>query len=103
MQCYETCKSCTFSDENRCASCLDGLVLTLNEGEVVGTCSCDGYCKTCEGETTNCTSCKEGTFLEDNKCVGECKIGSYGDLETRKCEECVIAGCSNCSSATQCD
>ena len=100
MQCYETCKSCRDNSEDGCTACIDGLVLTLTEGEIIGTCSCEGDCLTCEGETTNCTSCKEGTFLDGNECVEECDTGYYGDTETRVCKECVIIGCLDCSSAT---
>ena len=47
-------------------SCPGGLV------SIAGSCvKCHTNCLECEGYSTRCTKCKEGTYLKDHECVSK--------------------------------
>jgi len=59
---------------------------------------CERYCNTCASSGTDCTSCKEGSFLKIGDLTGECitnpsncGAAQYGNTTTRTCTSCNIA------------
>ena len=79
--CREHCTDCNFGIV--CISCEDHYYLTWTD-----TCKeCDSVCKTCKGPSENCTSCYEGYYLSNKKCL----------ICDSNCKECSIYA-NNCSS-----
>ena len=69
QDCDETCKTCTGSSADDCASCYDGSY--VQDGACV---TCESGCKKCEAcgdcdEYSKCTECEDGLFLNDQ---GKC-------------------------------
>ncbi|XP_022109511.1 scavenger receptor cysteine-rich type 1 protein M130-like isoform X2 [Acanthaster planci] len=56
---------------------------------------CSSLCHTCEGNASNCVSCREPMFLMDNVCVKACPAGQYGNSASRQCQACTDE-CQEC-------
>ena len=66
-KCYEECPSYSVkSPDNLCLECT-------------------GMCATCENIQSQCTSCKEGTFLHKADCIEDCPFLTWKDRTNRKC------------------
>jgi hypothetical protein len=79
--------------------CLPGWFMDSN-AVIPDRCSiCDPTCLTCQGTSTNCTSCSQINiqyqFWLNNSCVATCPPGYYYTQGTHVCLPCFI-GCSSC-------
>lgn len=78
------------------SSCVDACpALTYNDGDYCRDCDTSVFCATCQNTATNCTSCSNGTFLQNpffGSCVSNCS-GNYSiyDAVNFKC----VGGCSD--------
>ena len=65
---------------------------------------CNSACKTCYGPTEeNCSSCPfdefgNQLFLFSGKCITDCPIGTFKNLDTNECENC-YENCKSCSQS----
>ena len=115
FQCPSNCSSC--DSENTCYSCLNGLKLYHNsctkscpEGsyESGSAClDCPEGCGKCSQLGTSCQSCLDGYFIQENLCYIYCLQTDgihYGkDNMNKKCEECRVDKCIDCSQdSTKC-
>ena len=79
---------------------------------------CDQNCKTCYPEkdkefSSNCSSCYSNQYLQNGKCVDECKNGNFSDeldssikkckCDLIKCKECTLESLSNDNSCISCN
>jgi len=107
--CDEKCKECRdelIEGNQNCLSCKDDNDF-LQEGNCIKKCNdgfydngnkeclkCDEKCETCEKNSSNCTSCKVGKYLnkENNTCINcheNCKTCIEGaDGENQNCLTC---------------
>ena len=121
--CTSPCYSCSGSLAT-CTSCISGYYLyNTSSPTCVQSCppplfiditlqictGCNGICLTCFNETTNCTSCPSGQFLQINTCLSACDIGFYAFGTTctvcpTNCSACISAlSCTGCSGGTYLD
>ncbi|KAL4449882.1 hypothetical protein ABPG74_015001 [Tetrahymena malaccensis] len=113
--CDSKCKTCQDSAD-KCTSCNSGTYLNVDQCETscpdstfkndhTNTCDdCNEQCLTCSGpSTSNCLSCKEGTYLDksQNTCVSKCPTKQFGDSSTNTCQNC-IENCDQCSDNKVC-
>ena len=103
FECGYRCKTCEKDNINLCLSCSENYPIFYKEKkECHKNCRdnyfinideqgnkvcelCEDLCQTCEGKGTNCTSCKEPYFLENNSCVLKCSEGYGIDYIFRNC------------------
>ncbi|KAL4488340.1 hypothetical protein ABPG72_019190 [Tetrahymena utriculariae] len=81
-KCLSPCNNCNRSQDT-CTSCINGYNLNGNQCII----NCDSSCKTCNtpNDSNNCSSCKDGFYLDKGAC--------------KNCQ----SPCSNCKeSATKC-
>lgn len=80
------------------ASCPSGVtVLSKNSNTCL---DCENSCMTCENDINNCTSCREGSFLYNNKCTDlkSCPLNHYTDSSKRLCVPC-DSNCLQCGNS----
>lgn len=120
--CADECKACYGPTTSECTKCKindtsvrfyklygsDECVEECSAGTFphnsTNTCKpCDSECKTCEGSSSNCTSCGRVNgvelFLENNTCVATCASGTYMNSTSDQCEQC-HDGCLKCTGPT---
>lgn len=111
LSCPQRCKSC--SNSTSCAACEHNLVLF--ETKCVAKCpepyyeadsSCERCpvkdCTSCAGPMgQQCVQCKQGSFLEDNKCITTCGPGRRPSLINGECVQCP-SGCQKCGENGSC-
>ncbi|KAK7135464.1 hypothetical protein R3I94_014205 [Phoxinus phoxinus] len=104
-QCDSSCRTCSGHDKEQCDSCEKGMFLTNSQmcvsvcplethgNQTSGRCEgCSAGCLTCQ-DAHKCLKCKDGSlYLQDGKCVPECKRG-YPEADA--CHSCA-AGCASC-------
>ena len=76
LRCVESCGDGFYDDKGICRRCSD-------------------ICHTCQGKRDHCFSCLAPYFLEFTNCVTKCRIGTFGNTKTRKCEFCAKE-CQTC-------
>lgn len=95
QQCDSSCETCSDPTSQGCTSCIDGQYLSP---EPTGSCrNCDPQCKTCSSTSTNCDSCNNGLFLENNECNNGCSNSKWPDSTANTCEDC-DPSCLTCSA-----
>ncbi|CAD8189326.1 unnamed protein product [Paramecium pentaurelia] len=113
QSCHYSCLNCNGSTFNKCTSCLDSEMRTLQNSNCIcefhyfdigkPKCQqCNYSCQTCAGLDTNCLSCYPNTFrtLINSQC--QCQKGYFDDGSNSICQECHYS-CSQCSSiSTKC-
>ena len=127
LACYKSCETCSIDIYNsnethhNCITCWDnyfpspennGNCYSIEEKKnnwyFDSTTSrfyfCHEECKTCSGPTNlNCTSCNNGTYLDNGKCTNECSSGDFEiKVQTAQdnyiiCSEC-HQNCKTCSN-----
>ena len=127
LACYKSCETCSIGIYNsnethhNCITCWDnyfpspennGNCYSIEEKKnnwyFDSTTSrfyfCHEECKTCSGPTNlNCTSCNNGTYLDNGKCTNECSSGDFEiKVQTAQdnyiiCSEC-HQNCKTCSN-----
>ncbi|XP_048065150.1 proprotein convertase subtilisin/kexin type 5b isoform X2 [Megalobrama amblycephala] len=106
-QCHSSCRTCSGNDKEQCDSCEKGMFLTNSQmcvsvcplethgNQTSGRCEdCSAGCLTCL-DAHQCLKCKYAfgpLYLQDGKCVPECKRG-YPEAD--RCHSCAI-GCATC-------
>ena len=114
--CHVDCTVCEGPATNECAECAPGMLWSGVTNSCGASCRggipdpggthclpCDG-CAECAGETTTCTACDGGLYLNNvNECVpgDECPDTTFADDESGRCEMCE-GGCAHCSDRTTC-
>lgn len=68
LTCTDTCPNGTY---------LNGIFCKL----------CDSFCETCTGNSSNCTRCSEGLYLENMVCKSSCSA-DYKPTANRECIYC---------------
>ena len=108
FECGYRCRTCEKDNINLCLSCNEEYPLYYNNvKDCHKSCpnesyiiikddngnlaceSCEQKCRTCEGINSNCTSCREPYFMENNKCVLNCSEGYSPDYIIRNCYEII--------------
>uniref|UniRef100_A0A671RA21 Proprotein convertase subtilisin/kexin type 5-like n=1 Tax=Sinocyclocheilus anshuiensis TaxID=1608454 RepID=A0A671RA21_9TELE len=106
-QCDSSCRMCSGHGEHQCDSCQEGMFLSNSQrcvsvcprethgNQTSGRCEdCSAGCLTCQ-DAHHCVKCKESfgpLYLQDGKCVAECKRG-YPEADV--CLSCAV-GCASC-------
>ncbi|KAL4505293.1 hypothetical protein ABPG72_016360 [Tetrahymena utriculariae] len=101
--CPPGCASC---DQNQCQSCIDGY---QKQGtKCVNSCAddefslnkvcakCDSTCKTCKDNAQFCTSCNNGRYFYQNKCLEKCPDNYFNNSLNNMCSQCSIGDCPLC-------
>lgn len=124
LSCHQSCFSCSGPLDTNCTSCHPQFVLYKNVCRIRDPTSCPGgqyfdhrahvcrlchkSCLTCNGkESTQCTSCPEGSFDSGNgQCIDSrhlrsCYSGQYYDGSVSECAPCP-SSCKNCSNNRTC-
>ncbi|EAR90506.3 zinc finger lsd1 subclass family protein (macronuclear) [Tetrahymena thermophila SB210] len=101
--CDYTCQQCNGTAPNNCLSCQlpryfdptsNSCLMTCNSNQYHDLNSnlckqCDSLCLTCNGPLiSNCTSCRQGLFLQNNICKPICDGSYYGETLTNTCNPC---------------
>ena len=109
----QNCQSCANSkwlQNNVCVStCNTGKYKSpVNPSSQDGVCaSCNANCYTCVTNATNCQSCANSKWLQNNVCVSTCNTGKYKSPVNPSSQDGVCASCNaNCytcvTNATNC-
>ena len=102
--CHEKCKECKgepIEGNQNCLSCKDENDV-LQEGNCINKCDtgyyegenkecfkCDVNCSTCDKISSNCTSCKDGEYLNNGSCFENCQTCKEGgNNENQNCLSC---------------
>ncbi|EAR90500.2 zinc finger lsd1 subclass family protein (macronuclear) [Tetrahymena thermophila SB210] len=108
--CDSSCYTCNGSAPNNCLSCQLQRYFNPVSYQCVYTCnsnqyanptsaqckSCDSKCMTCNGPLeTQCTSCINGLYLENNQCVQQCSQSYFVKPNTSICQYC-DSSCLKC-------
>ena len=111
-----SCKTCTTSTSNICATCNDGFfgAATGCVGVCLSncaTCTTTSDCSACRtsyfltaGAPTTCTlQCSDSNFADSTagspsmgKCIAPCPAGTFGNTATRTCTTCAST-CATCT------
>ena len=101
--CHEKCKTCKGEPQGNqnCLSCKDGNDVLQEgnfidksdngyyEGENKECFKCDVNCLTCDKNSSNCTSCKDGEYLNNGSCFENCQTCKEGGNNKNKdCLSC---------------
>ncbi|EWS75787.1 zinc finger lsd1 subclass family protein (macronuclear) [Tetrahymena thermophila SB210] len=101
--CDQTCYQCNGPAPNNCLSCQLPRYFDPTSNTCLQTCNsnqypdlnsnsckqCDLSCLTCNGSSkSNCTSCRQGLFLQNNICKQKCDGSYYGEALTNTCNSC---------------
>ncbi|GFS77934.1 extracellular matrix protein FRAS1 [Nephila pilipes] len=111
--CADECATCLKSDQNYCVDCKDRINF-LHQGKCRVECpigyygdenkeckSCSSSCKTCFGNmTSQCSSCENGYFLQQGRCVKSCGPNFYSS--EGYCFEC-HESCLSCHGPNSSD
>jgi proprotein convertase subtilisin/kexin type 5 len=63
---------------------------------------CNSTCVSCVNSANNCTSCQNGFYLFDFKCITNCPVGFYKSLINNICLKCNSL-CYDCLNSTFCN
>ncbi|EAR90503.3 zinc finger lsd1 subclass family protein (macronuclear) [Tetrahymena thermophila SB210] len=115
--CDSSCKTCDGPNNNNCLSCLaPGLFYQQQSKTCVSNCdpnqykniqdpnnqtcsACDSSCATCSGpNNNNCLTCTGSLYLYQNKCIPNCPVKYYNNIQNNQCTQC-DSTCYTCSGA----
>ncbi|KRX10932.1 Protein kinase-like domain [Pseudocohnilembus persalinus] len=115
--CQQGCKQC--KDLSTCVLCQDNFKYVLQSGICSNWCdktyqfvsiineqaycmNCDKNCQGCENQSDNCKDCYYPKVLnQNNKCVENCDVGYYKDVQNKQCVIC-MKNCLKCTSKEKC-
>ncbi|XP_072167350.1 proprotein convertase subtilisin/kexin type 5-like [Diadema setosum] len=125
-QCHSSCSTCLGSNAEDCIECSPSTYMLLRNGQLcVETCpegfyeseelgfrdcrQCSIECLDCTSSYLNCISCREGTFLYQQRCFSTCPSGYDEDARTKHCVQrdrlCPLfcVECDDWGDCTQCE
>ncbi|EAR90508.3 zinc finger lsd1 subclass family protein (macronuclear) [Tetrahymena thermophila SB210] len=112
-QCDSSCYTCNGSSSNNCLSCELQRYFDPQSSKCITSCNsnqypdvssnlckvCDSSCLTCNGSySSNCTSCRQGLFLQNNQCKQNCDGSYFGESVTKTCQPC-DQSCKTCDGS----
>jgi proprotein convertase subtilisin/kexin type 5 len=98
LPCDPSCGTCKGATELDCLTCRPNTFM-MNNGSCVAFCltgyftnrvaqrcdPCTDFCDSCPSNPSNCTACKNGFYMFNNKCVATCPPGASPIVETMTC------------------
>ncbi|KAL4470308.1 hypothetical protein ABPG74_011919 [Tetrahymena malaccensis] len=93
-QCY--CQSGTYDPKSqKCISCNSNQYFDTNSSSCL---PCDSSCKTCQSQSTQCTSCNNPQVFYQFTCKDQCPPGYYAD-QFFNCQPC-SSNCKTCQTTS---
>lgn len=90
VKCIAGCSFCKYDKIYQCDRCENGFEPVYDQNNVLTTCKrCPDNCKSCTGG--NCTECRPGLRVVNNKCVDQCRLPCKDCTDTSpdKCTSCI--------------